>query len=322
MKKKITAVFLSALMLFSFALPAGAAQPGAVSAPDFGAVVAAIQADLNDETQSIGPLARLSAGLLRSVTERLKNTEVTTDDIKATVDECSRLVAKVYTSMGNYASKMLDKVKDKLTPDTDTDTDTDPGTTHSGDPGSTPSTPDKPDSPETPEATVTFAKLSDIMKKYIFIKVENSDEVAELIAETCEFTYTTIDDGHGTVFIRVDIEENPEIFNYAVFRRLVEDLYAQQNEEMIRNGDGEVDYVMSYEHIAGELALHAILYAASSEALRLGVSSGRLLSLYRSAAQADLNVNEARLPGEVFGIVGTLLMNFMNYHLLSALGVI
>ena len=108
-----------------------------------------------------------------------------------------------------------------------------------------------------------------------------------------------------------------------MFRRLVEDLYEQQGEEMLKNGDGETDYLMSYEHIAGELALHALLYAASNEILRVtGVSSSRLLKLYKSAAQADLNIDEARLPGEVFSIVGVVLMNFFSFHLLSALGLI
>jgi hypothetical protein len=185
-----------------------------------------------------------------------------------------------------------------------------------------PTEPTEPEEPEEPAEKITFADMAEVMKKYVFIRVDNPEEVAELIAESCEFTYTTVEDGDGTVYIRVDIEKNPQIFNYAVFRNLVEDLYAQQGEEMLKNEDGSVDYLMSYEHIAGELALHALLYAASDELLRVGVESGRLLSLYKSAARADLNVDEARIPAEAIAIVGVILMNMMSYHLLTALGLI
>ena len=92
---------------------------------------------------------------------------------------------------------------------------------------------------------------------------------------------------------------------------------------MLKNNDGSTDYLMSYEHIAGELALHALLYAASNEILRVtGIKSDRLLKIYRSAAIADLNVDEARVPGGMITLVGSVLMNNLSYRIMSAFGLV
>ena len=325
MKKKIAAVVLSAVLLFSLPLTVFAAS---IRTPEIGEIAAAVQADLHEQTEGMSAIAKLNVSLLRTLTERAKNIDITADDVKAAADEVSGLIAGVYAKMGSYAEKLLNKVKNEIDNLKPTDPSEPSGPSQPSEPSqpgnpSQPSEPTEPENPTEPAETVTFADLSKVLSKYIFIKVENADDVAALIAESCDFTYTTINDGNGTVYIRVNIEENPEIFNYAVFRNLVEDLYEQQGEEMLKNDDGEVDYLMSYEHIAGELALHALLYAASNELLRVtGISSSRILSLYKSAAQADLNIDEARVPGEVISIFGIVLMNFMGYHLLNALGLI
>jgi hypothetical protein len=329
------AVLLAAALLLACPLSALAASR---QAPDLADVVTAVQADLQERAAAASKLSVLSVRLLRVLTEKAKNTEITVEDVKSAVDETSRLLAKVYEKMGSYASKMLDKAKDKISdtidslkPEPETEAPSNPSNpSNPANPANpsnpsnptNPTEPTEPEEPEEPAEKITFADMAEVMKKYVFIRVDNPEEVAELIAESCEFTYTTVEDGDGTVYIRVDIEKNPQIFNYAVFRNLVEDLYEQQGEEMLKNEDGSVDYLMSYEHIAGELALHALLYAASDELLRVGVESGRLLSLYKSAARADLNVDEARIPAEAIAIVGVILMNMMSYHLLTALGLI
>ena len=166
-----------------------------------------------------------------------------------------------------------------------------------------------------PQEDYTVEELSRLIRKYLFIEVENPDEVAALIAETCEFDYALIEGGDGTLYIRVDIEHNPEIFNYDVFRKLVEDLYARQNEEMKKDEYGQIDYVMSYEHIAGELALHAIAFAACNEIIRLtNTKNEKILDLYRSAAVADLNVDEARVPSQLIDLIGTLIVNVFKFN--------
>lgn len=161
----------------------------------------------------------------------------------------------------------------------------------------------------------TAAELSRLIRKYLFIRIDNPDEIAALIAETCEFDYAVIEGGDGTLYLRVDVENNPQIFNYDVFRKLVEDLYARQNEEMKKDGYGKIDYVMSYEHIAGELALHVIVFAAANEIIRLtNTKDERILSLYRSAAVAELNVDEARLPSQIIELIGRLIVNVFKFN--------
>ena len=80
---------------------------------------------------------------------------------------------------------------------------------------------------------------------------------------------------------------------------------------------------MTYEHIAGELAMHAIIYAALNELIEVsGTKNERILKIYEAAMKADLNADESRLPWEVIAIIGTLLYSFVGFHLLKALHLI
>ena len=67
--------------------------------------------------------------------------------------------------------------------------------------------------------------------------------------------------------------------------------------------------LMSYDHIAGELALHAVMYAASNEYLKLtGKTEGTIFNLWERARIADLNITESRIPVEAIKIMGTYIM--------------
>lgn len=161
-------------------------------------------------------------------------------------------------------------------------------------------------------------ELSRLIRKYMFIKIDDPAEAAALIAETTEFDYVLVEDGKGALYMRVDIEDNPQIFNYDVFRSLVEQLYARQNEELKKDEYGNVDYVMSYEHIAGELALHAIAFAATNLILDVtNTQDEKILSLYKSASQADLNPDEARVPTGLIRFVGMLIINVFTFNFLK-----
>ena len=141
--------------------------------------------------------------------------------------------------------------------------------------------------------------------------------------ESSEITYKLVTDEDGTVYISVDIENNPEIFNYAVFRNVVDGLYAAQGEELLKNENGETDYAMSYEHIAGELAFHAILFAAVNEVINVtGTKNETIVRLYNHAAVADLNYDEARVPSEFLSILGVLLVDLLQFNLLKLFGVL
>ena len=172
--------------------------------------------------------------------------------------------------------------------------------------------------PLTATGTYTVDELSRLIRKYLFIRIDDPADAAALIAETTEFSYALVNGSDGTLYMRVDIENNPQIFNYDVFRALVEQLYEKQGEEMQKDEYGKIDYVMSYEHIAGELALHAVAFAALNEILRVtGSRDERLLQLYASASQADLNVDEARVPSGFIKLVGALIINVFKYNVLK-----
>ncbi len=165
---------------------------------------------------------------------------------------------------------------------------------------------------------LTPKELAREIRRYMFIRIDDPDAVAALIADSCDFDYAVVEDSHGTIFIRVDIENNPQIFNYDVFRKLVEKLYERQNEEIKTDSHGNIDYVMSYEHIAGELALHAIVFAfANGVIAATDTKSEKIRSLYNSAAVAELNVNESRAPGQLIVFLGKLIINVFRYNFLK-----
>lgn len=162
----------------------------------------------------------------------------------------------------------------------------------------------------------TVAEAADNIRKYMFIQVDDPAQAAALAAETCDFEYSVVKDGKGTVYISIDIEKNPEIFNYEVFRELVDKLYENQKEEMVKNADGSTDYLMSYEHIAGELALHMIVYAATTETIKLtGSGSDVIVKLYNAAVQADLNYNESRIPHKWLKAFGRLVITLIRWNI-------
>ena len=164
----------------------------------------------------------------------------------------------------------------------------------------------------------SVGELTRLIRKYMFIKIEDPAQAAALIAETTEFSYKLVNGADGTLYMRVNVEDNPEIFNYDVFRALVEQLYARQNEEMQKDSYGKIDYVMSYEHIAGELALHTVVFAATNLILDVTKTSDeKILNLYKAAAEATLNADEDRAPGSLIRFIGTLIINVFKFNFLK-----
>ena len=177
------------------------------------------------------------------------------------------------------------------------------------------------DDSQVPEESMSLIALSDLLGRYVFARLENPADLAELIADGAVYDYRVLNDGKGTVIVRVNLREHPELLNAEVFQALIGRLYDRQNEEMLKNGDESVDYRMSYEHIAGELALHALVWAASDEALRLtGATDGKLMEIYRAAVIADLDYGESRLPSDVIVFFGKLIIFTLRFNLLRLFG--
>lgn len=299
MRKKILAVILAIVLAFS-------ASPTvfAVSLPSANEIASAVSGDLNAFKTSVVKLSSLSKQLLTEMGPYLSDVVLTTDNVKTAVDLSSKLMIK-----------LAEKIGGGLNPD-------------KPDKPDNPDKPDKPDKPGTAEIALT--ELKKIISKYIYVKVDDIDEATREVLEGngiidkngegngVKYYNMTLSDGSQTVYIAVDIEAHPEIFNYEVFKNTVEAIYKKQGEALIKNDDGSTNYLMSYEHIAGELAMHAIIFAAASELINItDTKNETILKLYKSAAKADLNIDEARIPSALISIFGVLLVDMFTFNVLK-----
>lgn len=151
---------------------------------------------------------------------------------------------------------------------------------------------------------VTAFEIAGVLSKYAFAKEDDLAGYADQIAADSTFTVTVTQDGVSTVYIAVPVESYPQLFNAGVFDETVQKLAETQAAEQT---DGMT--LMSYEHIAGELALHAAAYAVTY--MLGGDQDGSVFhSFYDSARIADLNVDESRLPSGVLEFFGKLVTLF------------
>lgn len=151
---------------------------------------------------------------------------------------------------------------------------------------------------------VTAFEIASVLSQYAFAKEEDLAGYADQIAADSTFTVTVTQDGVSTVYIAVPVERYPQLFNAGVFDETVQKLAETQAAEQT---DGMT--LMSYEHIAGELALHAAAYAVTY--MLGGDRDGSVFhSFYESARIADLNVDESRLPTGMIDFFGKLVTLF------------
>lgn len=285
MTKKITAIILALVLCFSTALIVCASSVD--TGDDF---FSALKDDAQTVSSATKRISDLTVSLAKDLEPYIMDVVLTSDNIEKAVDIGSKLMLK-----------FIEGIK----------------------PGN-PDEPDEPDEPVDPSqpsqnvVEMTVAELKKIMESYIFVKVDDVDASVLQTLDDVKYYPVTLENGETTVYIAVDIESNPDIFNYDVFKKTVESLYEKQGEALITNGKGETDYLMSYEHIAGELAFHAIVYAAANELISVtGTQNETIIGLYNSAAIADLNVDEARLPWQVFSILGIIITELLSLKLFS-----
>lgn len=295
MTKKFIAVILALVLSFSTALSVSAA---AVEISDDNGLFSAVKDDANTVVNSAKRISELTASLAKDIEPYLMNVVLTSENIQKAFD---------------IGSKAMIKILESLKPGTPDDPD-------KPDNPDKPDTPDDPDKPQTDFVEITIAELKKIMESYIFVKVDDVDSATLKVLTGVKYYPVELENGKTTVYIAVDIKNNPDIFNYDVFKKTVEKLYEKQGEALITDSDGNTDYLMSYEHIAGELALHAIIYAAANELISVtGTQNETILKLYERAIQADLNVDENRIPWQIFSIFGIILVDLMSLKIFSFL---
>ncbi len=289
---------MAILLMLSFGL-ASAAAADETKVPSANEIAKALKDDFSGVKKSVSLFAELSKSLLNNLGPYIENVVLTQEN---------------FSKAKNAASKVMAKLIDKITGSSK------PGTPSEPDDPSAPSDPGKPSQPEKTKFSVSELKAA--LERYIFVKVDDIDSAALNVINSSDIDYELVTDKDGTVYISVDIKNNPEIFSFPVFRNVVEGLYAAQGEELLKNGSGETDYAMSYEHIAGELALHAIVFAVTDGVMSVtGTKNELMMKLYNKAAVAQLNYDESRLPSEVMAMLGVVLMDLFRFSVLRLFGV-
>lgn len=252
------------------------------------------------------------------------NTETTTKSLFSIAGLTVKLIGKAqpvimdfvldsenWEKAGDIIMSVVVKAFDKITGNGGTEKPDDPDEPENPDEPEEPEEPDLPELPALPDfsellSNLTIGDIVDLISKYFFINIEDIPDASDDILANAEYKYVLSEDGKETVFIAVNIEEHPELLNRSLLMEVTEKLY---NEQKALYPDMAEEDMMSYEHIAGELALHAILYAVSNEYLSVtGETEGTIFDLWQKARIADLNITEDRIPGEIILIAGTYIM--------------
>ena len=161
---------------------------------------------------------------------------------------------------------------------------------------------------ETPEDVANF------FSKFVFVEDSEVEAVSQKIADSCKYTITTVNDGRKTIYVAVDLRKCKEIFDARVFLNATEKVFNKCNELAIADGMMEGDglyTLMSYNHLAGELALHMILADMTND---LGATKGNgiLRDLYNKAVVSDLNIDEDRIAPAIIEFFGQSVVFFLN----------
>lgn len=160
----------------------------------------------------------------------------------------------------------------------------------------------------------TAEEVADFFSGFVFVEDSEVEAVSKRIADSCKYRITTIEDGKKTVYIAVDLIKNPEIFDARVFLNATKKLLEKAETAAIADGmeQNPDNYdLMSYNHLAGELALHMIVADITND---LGATKGNgiLKDLYDKSVVSDLNIDEDRLAPALIEFFGQTVVFFLQ----------
>ena len=164
------------------------------------------------------------------------------------------------------------------------------------------------DNADTPE------EISRVIGRFVFIEESKVEELSDAIIADSVYTVKVIADGKETVYVAVDTVKYPEIYDARVFLGVVDKLLVKCDEVAAADGvDISSDNYnpMSYNHIAGELALHMML-ADATDMLGANSWNSTLKDIYDRAALVNLNVDEARFPQSLMEMLGWFVTFIFN----------
>lgn len=164
------------------------------------------------------------------------------------------------------------------------------------------------------ENAETPQEIADFFSKLIFVEKSEVEAVSQRIADSCTYRITTIENGKKTVYVAVDLRTCKEIFDARVFINATKKLYDKCEELAIAHGkeaDPDQFDLMSYNHLAGELAIHMIITDFTND---MGANDGNVLlkSWFDKSVVADLNVDEDRLAPAIISAFGGFVKSILS----------
>lgn len=164
------------------------------------------------------------------------------------------------------------------------------------------------DGADTPE------EISRVIGRFVFIEEGKVEELSDAIIADSVYTVKVIADGKETVYVAVDTVKHPEIYDARVFLSVVDKLLAKCDEVAALKGvdiNSENYNPMSYNFLAGELALHMML-ADTVDMLGANSWNSALKDIYDRAALVNLNVDEDRFPQSLMELLGWFVTFIFN----------
>lgn len=160
----------------------------------------------------------------------------------------------------------------------------------------------------------TPEEVADFFSGFVFVEDSEIEAISQRISDSCKYRVTTIENGKKTVYVAVDLINNREIFDARVFLSATEKLLKKAEEAAIADGmqqNPDAYDLMSYHHLAGELALHMILADVTND---LGATKGNgiLKDLYDRSVVSDLNIDENRIAPAFIEFIGHTVVFFLN----------
>lgn len=160
----------------------------------------------------------------------------------------------------------------------------------------------------------TPEEISRAIAQFVFIEESKVEELSDAIIADSVYTVTVTADGKDTVYVAVDTVKHPEIYDARVFLSVVDKLVDKCDEVAALKGidiNSESYNPMSYNFIAGELALHMML-ADVTDILGANSWNTLLKDIYDRAALVNLNVDEDRFPQPLMELLGKIITFFFD----------
>lgn len=160
----------------------------------------------------------------------------------------------------------------------------------------------------------TPEEIADFFSKLVFVEKSEVEAVSQKIADSCKYRVTTLENGKKTIYVAVDLRTCYELFDARVFLNATKKLFDKCEELAIADGmktNPDAYDLMTYHHLAGELAMHMILADFSND--MGGSKEGSLLNkIYNMSIVADLNVDESRISADLIRFFGNVLTAILD----------